>query len=91
MSLTYFENVAQTHTRVPYSISELMVVHFELVKLKKMSITLKNLVEMMSPICFEIVAQFHERLPFSFLTQIFLQLDILEKKYMKFDVRRIMN
>jgi len=68
-----------------------MVVHFESVRLKKMSMTLEILVEMMSPICFEIVAQFHERLPYSFLTQIFLQFYVLEKEHMKFDVGRIVN
>ena len=45
VSLTHFESVAQTHTRVPYLISGLMVVHFESVILEKMSRTLKNLVE----------------------------------------------
>ena len=62
MSLSDFEFVAQTHARVPYSISGLMVVHFESVRLKKMSMTLEILVEMMSPTCFEIVAQIHEKL-----------------------------
>ena len=38
-----------THARVPYSSPVLMVVHFESVRLKKMSRTLVNLVEMMSP------------------------------------------
>ena len=56
----YFENcgqivspsdVAQTHARIPYSSSLLMVVHFELVRLEKMSRTLEKLVEMMSPTC----------------------------------------
>ena len=51
VSLTCFENISQTHARVPYSLSGLMVVHFESVRLKKMSMTLNNLVEMMSPTC----------------------------------------
>jgi len=50
-----------------------MVVHFESVRLEKMSMTVENLVEMMNPTYFEIVAQFHERLPYYFLIQIFLQ------------------
>jgi len=33
-----------------------MVVHFESVRLKKMSMTLENLAEMMSPRYFEIIA-----------------------------------
>ena len=45
-----------------------------------MSMTLENLVEMMSLICFEIVAMFHKRLPHFFLTQIFLQLNIPEER-----------
>ena len=56
-----------------------------------MSMTLENLIEMMSPTYFEIVAQFQERLPYSFLNQIFLQWDVLEKEYMKFDVGMIVN
>ena len=53
VSLTCFENIARTHARVPYSIPELMVVHFESVRLEKMSMTLDNLAKMMSPVCFE--------------------------------------
>ena len=68
VSLSDFKFVAQTHARVPYSIPGLMIVHFESVRLKKMSMTLEILVEMMSPTCFKIVAQFHKRLPYSFLT-----------------------
>ena len=71
MSLSDFEIVAQTRAKVLYSIPGLMVIHFESVRLKKMSMTLENLVKMMSPMCFEIVAQIHERLLYSFLTQIF--------------------
>ena len=74
------EFVTQTHARVPYTSPELMVVHLELVRHEKMSMTLKNLVEMMIPTYFEFVAPFHNRLPNTFLAQIFLQLDILEKK-----------
>jgi len=72
VSPTCYENVARTHARVPYSILGLMVVHFESVRLEKMSMTLENLVETMSPIYFKIVAHFQERLPYSFLNQIFL-------------------
>ena len=54
-----------------------MVVHFESVQLEKMSMTLENLVEMMSPIYFEIIALIHKRFSNSFLAQIFLQLDVL--------------
>ena len=77
-----------THARVPYSTPVLMVVHFESVRLEKMSRTLENLVEMMSPTCF---AFFHKRLPNDFLAQILLQLDALEKGYVEFDVGRIVN
>ena len=52
VSLTYFENIARTHARVSYSISGLMVIHFEKVRLQKMNMTLKILVEMMSPTCY---------------------------------------
>ena len=62
LSLSDFDIDAQTNARVSYSIPELMVVHFELVRLEKMTMTLKILVEMKSPTCFKIVAQIHERL-----------------------------
>ena len=91
VSLSDIEFVAQTHARAPYSSSGLMVVHFELVRLKKMSMTLENLVKMLSPIYFEFVAPFHSRLPNAFLAQIFLKLDVLEKEYMDFDLGRIVN
>ena len=68
-----------------------MVVHFESVRLEKMSMTLENLVEMMNPTYFDIVALFRKRLLNSFLAHIFLQLDVLEKEYMEFDVGRIVN
>jgi len=58
----------------------LMVVHFESVRLEKMSRTLENLAEIMSLIYFEIVAIFHKRLPNTLLPQILLQLDVLEKE-----------
>ena len=86
-----FAIVARSHTRVPYLSPVLMVVHFESVRLKKMSRALENLVEMMSPTYFEIIALFHKRLPNAFLSQILLQLDVLEKQYMEFDLRRIVN
>ena len=38
-----------THARVPHSSPVLMVAHFESVRLEKMSMTLENLIEMMSP------------------------------------------
>ena len=53
-----FAVAAQTHARVPYSSLALKVVHFESVRPEKMSMTLENLVEMMSPTYFEIVAFF---------------------------------
>jgi len=68
-----------------------MAVHLESVNLEKMSMTLKNFIEMMSPTYFEIVAQFQERLPYSFLNQTFLQWNVQEKEYMKFDVGMIVN
>jgi len=86
-----FTIVARTHVKFSYSISILMVVHFESVRLENMGRTLENLIEMMSRTCFEIVALFHKRLPNSFLTRIFLQLVILEKGYIEFDVGRIVN
>ena len=79
VSPSNFAIVARTHTRIPYSISGLMLLHFKSVRLKKMSRTLENLIEMMSPTCFKIVALFHKRLTNSFLTQIFLQLVVQEK------------
>jgi len=91
VSLSDFAIVAWTHSRVPYSSPVLMVAHFESVRLKKMSRTLENLVEMMSPTYFEIIAHFHKRLPNAFLAQILLQLDVLEKKHMEFDLGRIAN
>ena len=83
-----FAIAARTHARAPHSSPVLMVVHFESVRLKKMSRTLENFVEMMSPTCF---AFFHKRLPNVFLSKILLQLDALEKEYVEFDVGRIMN
>jgi len=53
VSLSDIEFVARTHARAPYSSSRLIVVHFKSVGLKKMSMTLENLVEMMSPTCLE--------------------------------------
>ena len=82
---------ARTHVRVPYSNPVLKFAHFESVRLGKMSRTLENFVEMMSPTYFEIIALFHKRLLNAFLAQILLQLDVLEKKYMEFDLERIMN
>ena len=76
---------AGTHARVPYSSPVLMVIHFELVRLEKMSRTLEKLVEMMSPICF---AFFHKRLPNAFLAQFFLN---WMKGYVESDVERIVN
>ena len=58
MSPSDFAIVARTHKIVPYSFSEWMVVHFELVRLEKMGMTLENLVEMMSPTFFEFIAIF---------------------------------
>ena len=60
VTLSDFVIIAQTHARVPYSFSGWMVVHCESIRLEKMSVTLENLVEMMSPIYFEIVALFHK-------------------------------
>ena len=91
VSLSDIEFVTQTHVRAPYSSLGLMVVHFELVRLEKMSMTLENLVEMMSPTYFEFIVPFHNRLPNAFLAQILLQLDALEKEYVEFEMRRIVN
>ena len=74
---------ARTHARVPYSSPVSMVVHFELVKLEKMSKILENMIEIMSPTCFVF---FHKRLSNAFLAQILLQLDALEKEYVEFDI-----
>jgi len=78
----------RTDATVPYSSPVLMVVHFGLVRLEKMSRTLEILVEKMSPTCF---AFFHKRLPNAFLAQILLQLEALEKGSVEFDVGRIVN
>ena len=86
-----FAIATQTHARVPYSSSVLTVVHFESVRIEKMSRTLESLAEMMSPTYFEIIAIFHKRLPNALLAQILLQLDIQEKEYMEFDLGRIVN
>ena len=86
-----FAIATRTHARVPYSSPVLMVVHFESVRLKKMSRTLENLAEMMSPTYFEIVAIFHKRLPDALLALILLQLDVQEKEYMEFVLGRIVN
>jgi len=91
VSQSDIEFVAQTHARAPYSNPGLMVVHFELARPENMSMTIENLVEMMSPVYFEFVASFHNRLPNAFLTQIFLQLDALEKECIEFDLGRIVN
>ena len=80
-----FAIVSRTYARVPYSSPVLMVAHFESVRLKKMSKTLENLAEMMSPTYFEIIAIFHKGHPNALLAQILLQLDVLEKEYMEFD------
>ena len=61
MSPSYFAIVTWTHARVSYSFLGWMVIHFESVRLKKMSMTLENLVEMMSPTYFEIVAFFSQK------------------------------
>ena len=82
---------ARIHARVPYSSPVLMIIHFELMRLEKMSRTLKNFVEMMSATYFKIVALFHKKLPNPFLVQILLQLDVLKKEYMEFDLGRIVN
>ena len=52
ISLSDFAITAQTHARIPYSSPVLMVVHFESVRLEKLSRTLENLVEIMSPTYF---------------------------------------
>ena len=87
MNASDFAIADRSHARVPYSSPVLKFVHFELVRLEKMSMTLENLVERMSPTCF---AFFHKRLPNAFLAQI-LQLDVLEKEYVMFEVGRIVN
>ena len=66
VSLLDFLIAARTQARVLYSSPILMVVHFESVRLEKMSKTLEILVEMLSPTYFEIVALFHKRLPKAF-------------------------
>ena len=83
-----FAVAARTHARVPYSIPVLKFVHFEVMRLEKMSMTLENLVERMSPTCF---AFLHKGLPNTFLAQFLLQLDALEKEDAEFDVGRIVN
>ena len=72
MSPSDFAIAALTHARVPYSVSVLIVVHFESVRQEKMSRTLENLAEMMNPTYFEIVVIFQKRLPNALLAQILL-------------------
>ena len=85
VSPTWFEIEASTHTRVPYSFSGQMVVHYEKVELSK---TLENIVELGRPPCSDIVAQhLASWLLYSFLAQIFLQWVGLEKEYRKRDRR----
>ena len=84
MSLSDIKFVARTHARALCSSSGLMVVHFELVGHKKMSMTLEILVEMMSPTCFEeFIVRTQAWLPYSFPNRIFLQRLVLEKEYSK--------
>ena len=59
-----FAVAARTHARVPYSSPVLRFVHFEVMRLEKMSMTIENLVERMSPICFVF---YHIRLSNAFL------------------------
>ena len=54
MSPTCLEIEAQTHTRVLYSFSGQMVVHYDEVKLSK---TLENIVELERPLFSEVVAR----------------------------------
>ena len=69
-----FEIEAWTHTRVPYSFTGQMVVHYEEVKLSK---TLKNIVKLEKPIFFEVVARpFVDWLIYPFLAWIFLQWEV---------------
>ena len=80
VSPKYFEIEAWTHTRVPYSVSGQMVVHYEEVELSK---TLENIVELERPSFFDIVARPPAWLLYSFLAQIFLHWVGLEKEYRK--------
>ena len=69
VSPTCFEIEDWTHTRVPYSFLEQMVVHYEEVELSK---TLENIVELERPSFSEVVAQpLVGWLLYSFLPQIF--------------------
>ena len=83
-------DVARTHARVPYSSPGLMVVHFESVRLKKMSRTLENLAEMMSQHILKSLHFFTKDFQ-TLLAQILLQLDVLEKEYLEFDLEKIVN
>jgi len=80
VSLSDIEFVAQTHTTSP----GLMVIHFESVRLEKMSMTLEILVKMMSPTCFEeFIIGTQVWFLYSFVSLIFLQLVVQEKEYVK--------
>ena len=82
--MAHIEFLALTHARAPYSSPALMVVHFESEELEKMSMTLKNLVEMMNPTCFEeFFVGTQAWLLYSFVSLIFLQLVVQEKEDMK--------
>ena len=61
-----FEIEAWTHTRVPYSFSGQMIVHYEEVELSK---TLENIVKLERPMFSEVVARpLVDWLLYSFLT-----------------------
>jgi len=53
VSQSDFAIVARTYARVPYSFPGWMVVHFESMRLEKMSMALENFVEIMSPTYFD--------------------------------------
>ena len=87
VSPKYFEMVARTHAKVPYSFSRQMVVHYEEVERSK---TLENIVELERPTFSDIVARpLTSWLLYSFLTQIFLQMVVLERECRNLGFRKI--
>ena len=84
VSLSVIEFVTRTYARAPYSSLRLMVVHFDSVGLEKMSMTLDNLVKMMSLKCFdEFIVETQAWLLYSFVSLIFFQLVVQEKEHVK--------
>ena len=62
-----------------------MVVHFESVRLKKMSMNLENLAEMMSPTCFENITRTHARVLYSITRLMVVHFQLVRLKKDEYD------